>query len=302
MSETDKKYDKVDYKALAYKNHNKGKIVTLVLIVAGYIFFFMSPNIFNELPAMQHTEKGQMKAFGNKLISVESWSYSPSQKMMEVCCYIDNSSSKKTLEYGFSAQVNFENRRKSVENLLCEIVYQESDYIVLMIYGVPENFYCAAVNLSYNNDNIQITDSNNAFEATEETVEHSGDYGTVSLFTAKQKTTAVDEIVPKTNTEFKIMRIEFSIDKAENLIEDYNEKITEYENANEELRENIYDLQYQMNYQIKSEQIETQNEIESYQSKITSNNSLISKLKLDITEQEGIITEYEELIENLKKK
>ena len=109
----------------------------IIYIVLFYLFFFLSPWIFSNASEYRLTPIGiEQSLSSQRSVTVNAWTYSASQRTMEVQLGFINSAYDGDNDYVFSAISN----GLSVTNLDVEIVIQSNDLYVLQIHDVPSNY------------------------------------------------------------------------------------------------------------------------------------------------------------------
>ena len=132
----------IDYEKLMYKNHNKGLIILMLVILAGYLFFFLSPLLFHERPTKELSPLNRDIAFMSGKVRINSCKYSRSQQVIEICC-TTYGINPEDIEIG--ASCNFDYKTKGSKALPAAIGYQQSDYFVAYVLDIPEDWYCISL-------------------------------------------------------------------------------------------------------------------------------------------------------------
>lgn len=268
----------INYEGIRNRNHNVINRIVILIISAGYIFFFLSPYLFHEHPIKQYTELFSGVPFKNGTLVVESWTYSEEQKICEVCCSFNDYGDEDKLEV--SASSNYSYDLQGVSALETEILYVDSGYIVTAIYGMPEDWYCAALYINFGE-------------------KETNDKLSASVYTCVEDVQKTDKIERKKDNEYKIEHCYRAIERDQQLISDYNKDIENLNTANADYDKQINQLKSKMSLQTTAEKEKSQTQIDSYIFSIKANNDKITKINSEVKLLENDINEYTVIINNL---
>lgn len=267
----------VDYKAILYKNYNKGTVLLIAVIIAGYIFFFLSSLIFHETPVRTYTEPNIWLNIENGKMMVNSWIYSERQQAFEICCTFENYDNVNNLNV--KSRVNFDYKSKGTAEISCEVKYHDSDYIVVYVSDVPEDFYCSSLEFYYGDDSTKISTVYTCVDSVEET-------DTIST--------------NKTKDDYLVEKVERLIEYNQESIDSKQVSINEINENTDDYREQIEEIENEMAFQVTSEKEISQDRIDDLNTEISKNNEKIFQLneEIDLLEQE--IIEYEDILDKVK--
>lgn len=293
---TDTTIKRKDYEKLAYVNHNKTKAIGLIVVILIYAFFFLSPYIFHEKPQRTYTKIGEYVSFGEMQGKVLGWDYCPEQQMSQVSVNFSSGINKED-ELEVSAKINYDNSRTPAKNCECEIVYSESDYVVVNIYDIPSNFYCCALTVQRKSSNVEedtqpTTEPDDKSSLQEVTVNENQSQQSMRVYTCSDAVNLVSTIPKCDDVVYRLERIYYGIDNDNSIIADNKSQIDELNKSNRDYHLKIEDLQKSLEYQTIEEQDKTNSTINDLLKKVENNNSTIANLQTDIQKKTDEISEY----------
>lgn len=291
----EQKQKTVNVESIINKNHNKGIIILLLVVISGYVFFLLSPVLFHETPDKSLTELNTEIGFINGRLTVDEWIYSSKQHIMEVCCSTTGFNPKEIM---IESSCNYTYRSKGSSPLKCEIGYSTSDYFVVFIYEIPEDFYCVSIRgteqPTTETNNTASTDNEYEPEDNEET-----SFG--YIYTCVDDVEKVDKInVDKTDNEFTIEKTERQISFNEDMIEANDAVIKQLKSNIEEYRENIKTIKSEKSFQIESEREKSDGKINELENTISGLNQQITQLETENARLKKEISDYKTVIWMLK--
>lgn len=275
-----------DYEKIREKNHNKGIRILILLVIAGYAFFFLSPILFHERPEKSLSALNTETIFLNGRIFINEWKYSPKQNMSELCCTTQgiNPNSLK-----LEASCNYTYRSKNASALKMEIAFSSSDYFVAYIYDIPEDWYCIAVR-GQSVQSQPATENSDGLAGSEE--EHYG-----FIYTCVDDVETVTEInTDKKENQFIIERNEKRISLDEKAIQKNLELIESNKKTIEDYESDIKTLKGERTFQIPTERDKTDAKIAQIESTIDNLNSRIRQLETANANLRKEISDYETII------
>lgn len=281
------------------KNHNKGTTILITVILLGYAFFFLSPILFHEQPVKQFTNLNVPVSFSSGRITIESWQYSQEQNMFEVCCSFNNVS---ITNIKVESNCNFNYKSKGTKSLECKQLYSNSNYIVVEIYGVPEDWYCASLKFITGYEETVVTEENNG----DDIQVLNGDDGETtsdrsSIFTCIEEVEQVKSIKENKNySDYMVERAERKIIYDKSIVEDNKVTIKQYDTDIESFEKEIENIKNEMTFQVESEIKVSQSRINQLETKIKDTQNSRQALSDDTDKLEDEISQYEEIIENVK--
>lgn len=235
----------------------------ILIFCGGYFFFFTSKAWYpDKSNLVKPTEIGSTKEWNGKEITVLSWTYSETQRLMEIQLNIEN---KELID---TAQLEFEALDKKKGYFPVEIFVQKDNLYVLRI-PVKKGWKEVSIRIQEEGDN-----STESYRA----------------FTNNEKVEEVVKIQDLTENEYLIARIQSRINMYEQDIYELKEENKKFEKNILEINENIAD------YRTK-EQYQTAQEIKDTENLIAQAESEINQINQSIAENTEIIQEYEERIQ-----
>ena len=172
-----------------------------LFILGGYLFFFTSNMIIPTSTKYLFTPPGQVANFSpTRTVTLIRWNYSPEQKLMEIIVSMENNDYNGKDTYQSNCVVNVGG--KDYKATLTPII-SETNYYVMHIKNVPNNFGQATLQ-------IQIKDDNTA--------------NSVRLYTNRDEIKLVDNISAKTKAEYLQEQVQDSIEQYQAAIKNYRNK------------------------------------------------------------------------------
>lgn len=308
--EREKRAKSLSYEKKLNNKNNKFIIFSVVFILIGYIFFFISPKLFHEKPERFYTDIGSTVVFTGGSITPNSWVFAEARNMMQVeFTFKSNQVIAPNIEV--NAATSFNDRTKAATRLKSDIIYHENDFYIANIYDIPEDYYCVSLRIRTaeskssettapvnNNDGIgnevirQLNETTSATEATEKT-------STAVIYTCRDAVDIIRSLYPLDDYIYRIKRIQSNINADYAIIAENNAAIdtlkgtnTEYELKNDELRNDML-------YMTSSERQKLEAEIESNESKIGDNIAQIRGKEESNLALQNEIQEYSEIIKRI---
>ena len=283
------KQRRTDYEALLNKNQNKGLIILILSIIAGYVFFLLSPLLFHETPEKTLTKLNTDVGFANGRVQVTEWVYSKKQNLMEVCCNTVGISLKET---EFEASCNYTYRSKGSSALKAELVYSTNDYFALHIYGVPEDWYCVSVRgTQITKAGVVDTTAENDYVSESDNVS----YG--YIYTCVDDVEKVDHIdKDKTEEQYTIEKTKRSIAYDEVTIESNLSKISQLQDEIKDIEDDIKSIKNEKAFQIESERNKSDSKISVLENDIENLSKQITQLETENAELKKEISDYKTVI------
>lgn len=241
--------------------------ISLLIIIGGYIVIFSSSYLSSNRQGDLLTEIGKSVDYNSHFFTVESWSYSELQELMEVCIKVDNMSFDGNDTYYTDVKA-----RKG-KNLKTEVVANTRDLLVVHISNVPENFDEIGLRVFYDKE-------------TEKTP--------LKLYMNQKDVTRVDSI------EIKTVEM-YYIERNNNIIESYQADIESNNNEIAALNVKIENAQIAISDLRDREQYKTDTEKAIIEQNIVSINAEISDYERQILIMESENSENNIRIENCKR-
>ena len=295
---------------------SKGKTITywviLVVIIIGYTFFFTSRFFFHSEKSFVCTELNTSAAMSeNVTLTLKKWTYSADDKAMMVVFDAQNNGLAK-LDLNYSSMERHTTKMLNIETgteqtkLSVDIIYPADNMVVVNLTNVPDNFEEVCLMLQVSND-ISDTDlydeSLAAFESSEssEESETKKSNSIISFYTNKDEVEKVEKIGDYTYSDYRIEYLKIQKSDKEKQIEDLkneNEKMTV---DNSKYQANIKTLIDNQNFETTDEMELSNNKINSFKTKISSNEKAIIDNNVKISELQATIKELDDAIQKVQK-
>lgn len=290
------KHERIDYEKLMHKNHNRGTMVTIIVVLLGYLFFFLSPLLFHEKPDKTLSALDSEIPFATGRIVINQWLYSPDQNMMEICCTGDSITLS---NLAVDASCNYTYKTKGTVGLSSEVGFVLSDYIVIYVYDVPDDWYCVSVRGSIDLAEKPTVESSTAGVA-ETTKNGSSDINYGIIYTCVDDVENVDYINnEKTKSGYIIERNTKRIEYNENKIAENENAIAAFKADIQSKNDEITALNRDKSFQIEKERIESDYKISTLNKEIKTIETQIKNLQTDIVNLKDEISDYERVIAQL---
>ena len=266
-------------KASVKNNKSIFYYVSFVFIIIMYFIFFNANIILPDNSTVMNSSLDKEVNAGSIKLSINRWEYNENKKFMEIELYYKDSGDLFVTKLDFSAKAKVNVKKK----LTVKTMLNTDNIYIIRIENIPENYEAIALKVIQNSSsdsNINIdtstitTDdfssstvgndlsngSNNAIKNVSTTLYC--DYRKVKINNSLKSETQKYYLINITKTEIN------NIDKDVITI---NNKIKNNENLIVMANEKINNLNSQYKYEIKEEQDNTNQKINSYKAKITDN-------------------------------
>ncbi|KAA0956104.1 hypothetical protein FQ085_14765 [Planococcus sp. ANT_H30] len=224
-------------------------ITLAFMFILGFGFFGTSKLFMAEDIPLNQTELNEefdLKANGN--FTIKEWAYDKEQNMMEVTL-ITNGIEDYMTKLDFTAV----SRERLSDELPTEIVYDESDIYIIHIKDVPKDFNQIA--LRFNKGKKSYDDLFAEGEAEE------GKEKVISTVYTDQRVVKEEAIPDRNFTEYALEITGELITKAEQDINELEDKSGMTDDVIAEILKEIEQLQVDLLYQTVDEQVETNNDV-----------------------------------------
>lgn len=268
-------------------------IIALVAIVGGYLFFFLSPRIFSadETNLVDTPLSEKINIDRDHSFTIETWDYCKEEKKMGVIIAFDSNAANPSEKYVY--QIVSRNKAKDKKTLDYNVTYQSSRFATLVINNVPNDFLEMALSVGFVDKHID--ESGTTPEGKEDI--------TATFATAFTNKNTVGEI----ESIEKLNVVDLYIVKIQKENSDLNEKITELEKKNVEIKTQqqdilaaVAELRNSEVYVSEKEKEEIKGKISSYQQTYDSlESTLNSNIKL-IKENQDVVNTNTEKIKELQ--
>lgn len=293
------------------KNKNsKFIIVSVTIIVLGYLFFLLSPKLFHEKPERYYTDIGSSVSFSGGSITPSSWVITESGKMMQVeFTFKSNQAIAPDIEV--NAATSYDDRTKASSRLNSEIIYHEGEYYIANIYNIPDDYYCVSLrvrtvvdenapnNSAVKGDGLGNDVVNQLSETQNQGASETAKSSTAVIYTCSDAIDTVQALYRLDDYIYRIKRIQSNITLDYISISENNTKIETLKNSNTGLELKNDELREAMIYMTSSEKAVNEREIESNNNTISDNISQITTLEASNTALQTEISEYSEIIKRI---
>lgn len=299
------------YERKLKNKNNKFIIISVALILLGYLFFFFSPKIFHEKPERFYTDLGTSVNFSGGSIIPNSWVYAENKKMMQVE-FIFKSNKTVPPEIEVNAATSYDDRTKPSSRINADIIYHDSDFYIANIYNIPDNYYCVSLRVKTVEDASETTTGISGDGLGNEVVrELTGTEGaseaerekevtsTAVIYTCRDAIEIVHSLYPLDDYIYRIKRIQSNINIDYADIGENNASIETLRSENAALEIRNDELTNEMLYMTSSEKQVNQREIDSNNNSISDNIVKINGLGDTNKDLQAEIQEYEEIIRRI---
>lgn len=254
--------------------------VFLIFFFMGYMIFLTSYEWYpTKADLVQPTALLKETSWNNRKVTILSWDYSESQKMMEIKLDISSSALDDISTYNFKVMERNDGYQK------VEKVVEQDDYVVLRITDLKKNWSEISLKMSLP-DGVDLQERK--LSDTE-----------LKMYTNSQDVNKVNFITDKSDQEYIIERLNDRIQEYATQIDNLQQEIESYNQTIQGIENNISGMQekekYQTDEQIKdTEKIiaSAKSDINSLQSEITSDNNKIIEYNKRITKAQEEMSSY----------
>lgn len=260
-----------------WNKRGKTVFIAVFLFIVGlsYIFFFSSKYILPNGTKYELTAMDSVSELApDKTVTLLRWDYSEKQKLMEIELETDNQSFDGINTYSYSAV----SRNAGTKSLKTETIVSTDTMQVVHILNVPSNFK----------------------EISFRMVNSDGTGNIIKLYTNYLDVTHVDCIESRTETQYRIMRLQSDIKECEATIAELESENAELEKTNENIVKTNESLEADKRYQTDVQIAETDKKIQENLRTSENNVKKIEDNKVLQQEQLDIIASIEEKISQLK--
>lgn len=257
------------------KNRSLGILIFLIVFFGGYAFFFTSKLWVDQRgSAKTLTKIGTSFSLNKRDVTLLKWDYSEEQLMMEICLEIKNVAFDGYDTYKYEV-VDSNGNEADIEK-----VVETPDFVVLDISNLKEKWTEVSLRMSLPD------------EADES--------GVIRMYTNINDVEKTDHIEAKSKDEYEMERLEIQIEAYKAQIKEDKNGIEEENTYQTTISDEIERLTEQMKHQTNDEIKETQELIESAQTKLSESKERVKRYESDITENEEKIQNASEMKESYK--
>ena len=224
----------------------------LLVMLAGYAFFFTSLIWMGETTDLiEPTVFYESIAYLDQRISLTQWRYAPKQQRMQV---ILETSSTEVLP----TRLSFEAMERTAGTLKTEVILQETDFVVLHICEIPENWREISIRISSGE-----TDQ------------------TAKLYTNMEAVEQVDSVLEEQEAGYRIARLEAQVRYDDLQIEEREAQIEALQKENREIEKQISDI-WEGIYPSEEEARKAQERLSRAQEQAAANQTRLEALQAEI--------------------
>ncbi len=227
------------------KNHIKKSykyIALAIFIGVGYIFFFLSPLIFDSNSGVRITELNKKIVLKNSKFSIRDEKFSEKNNLLEIKLDLEKTNINFAFDYSFRA-ISKENTNKE---LPIEVVKLEDGNIVLLI-TTPKKWSAIAVDIK-----------------EEKMIE----VGEERIYIDRDKCYKVDDLEKKSKEEYLIENLKTDIEKVKEKIKKYEEDIEINKLTKKNTEKEIEEIEKQKEFLVGEELEKANSNIEKYKNDI----------------------------------
>lgn len=244
-------------------------IALAIFIGAGYIFFFLSPLIFDSNSGVRITELNKKIVLKNSKFSIRDEKFSEENNLLEIKLDLEKTNINFAFDYSFRA-ISKENTNKE---LPIEVVKLEDGNIVLLI-TTPKKWSAIAVDIK-----------------EEKMIE----VGEERIYIDRDKCSKVDDLEKKSKEEYLIDNLKTDIEKIEEKIKKYEEDIEINKLTKKNTEKEIEEIEKQKEFLVGEELEKANSNIEKYKNDIIG----LDNVNIDLEDK---IQEEKEKIKMLNKR
>lgn len=217
------------------KYENGFLYIFLVIFILGYAFFFLSPYIMPKTyEGVRVTDIGEVINANDRKITLDDWTYSKSQKAMEIVLEVENYSIDGIEEYRYEVR----DRHKGYKT---REVLNENGLVVIRAYKLPKDWTEIVLRVGI----------------SPEDQEKNPEFGTIKLYTNDLSVRNIEKIEDKTREGYLKDSYTLRITKYTDRIREIDQEIEEDVSQKAEADVKIAELQESMSLQTENEQKDT---------------------------------------------
>jgi len=287
--------------------------ISFVFIIIMYFIFFNANSILPDNSTVMNSSLGKEVNAGSTKLSINRWEYDENKKFMEIELSYKDSGDYIEAKLNFAAKAKVDIKKK----LNVKTMLNTDNIYIVRIENIPENYGAIALKVSQNsssNSDVNIdtshittddfsssTVSNNLSNDNNEAITNNSttlycDYRKVKINNNIKEETQKYYLINITKTEISninkdVITINNRVKSNENLINMANEKINSLNSQ----------YKYENKYEIKEEQTNTNQKINSYKAKIADNQHQNANLQLTKSSLIEKIDKLEQKVKDITK-
>lgn len=274
-----------------------------------YFIFFNANSILPDNSTVMNSSLGKEVNAGSTKLSINRWEYDENKKFMEIELSYKDSGDYIVTKLDFSAKAKVNVKKK----LPVRKMFNTDNIYIIRIENIPENYEAIALKVSQNlssdsNINIDTSDittddfssstvSNNLSNDNNEAITNNS----TTLYCDYRKVKINNNIKEETKKYYLINITKTEIHNINRDVITINNKIKSNENLIIMANEIINSLNSQYKYEIKEEQTNTNQKINSYKAKIADNEQQNTNLQLTKSSLIEKINKLEQKVKDITK-
>lgn len=284
--------------------------ISFVFIIIMYFIFFNANSILPDNSTVMNSSLGKEVNAGSTKLSINRWEYDENKKIMEIELSYKDSGDYIVTKLNFAAKAKVDIKKK----LNVKTILNTDNIYIVRIENIPENYEAIALKVSQNsssNTDVNIDTSRITTDdfSSSTVINNLSNDNNESITTNNSTTLYCDYRKVKINNNIKEETQEYyliNITKTEisNINKDVitiNTKVKCNENLIIMANEKINSLNSQYKYEIKEEQNNTNQKINSYKAKIADNQQQNANLQLTKSSLIEKIDKLEQKVKDITK-
>lgn len=247
------------------------------VMVLIFIFFFLSPVLFTggAKDVGDPTPVGSAVSLDDgSTLTITSWKYAPAQNCMEIKMSMNNEDYAESGGYDFQAKT----KRGSDAQLSVTPLVSDSDYIVLLVQGIPARFTALKVNV------YSLADEQNSKTGTVSSIG--------GIMCLQKEVSQVSKITPKSANEYRADVYLDQIPGYQANIDSDNQQIQANKNAITRIENNLAEMTRQAEQPMPKDRLtELYQQMQEAQAQKESYESSIKELQQDIAANQRVIAQ-----------
>ena len=296
-------------KASVKNNKSIFYYVSFVFIIIMYFIFFNANSILPDNSTVMNSSLGKEINAGSIKLSINRWEYNENKKFMEIELSYKDSGDLFVTELDFSAKAKVNVKKK----LTVRTILNTDNIYIVRIENIPENYEAIALKVirnSSSDSNINIdTSTITTDDFSSSTVGNDVSNGSnnaiknvsTTLYCDYRKVKINNSLKSETQKHYLINITKTEINNIDKDVITINNKIKSNEDLITMANEKINSLNSQYKYEIKEEQNNTNQKINSYKAKIAGNEQQNANLQITKSSLIEKINKLEQKVDDITK-
>ncbi|WP_291636942.1 hypothetical protein [Clostridium sp.] len=296
-------------KASVKNNKSIFYYVSFVFIIIMYFIFFNANSILPDNSTVMNSSLGKEINAGSIKLSINRWEYNENKKFMEIELSYKDSGNLFVTKLDFSAKAKVNVKKK----LTVRTILNTDNIYIVRIENIPENYEAIALKVIQNSSsdsNINIdTSTITTDDFSSSTVGNDISNGSnnaiknvsTTLYCDYRKVKINNRLKSETQKHYLINITKTEINNIDKDVITINNKIKSNEDLITMANEKINSLNSQYKYEIKEEQNNTNQKINSYKAKIADNEQQNANLQITKSSLIEKINKLEQKVDDITK-